>query len=43
MRDLGLPRGYVVHAGREAYSLGGAVRALPVVSLLARPDRLARL
>jgi hypothetical protein len=43
MADLGLPRGYVVFPGREGYSLGGGVAALPAATLLGRPLRLARL
>jgi len=40
MADLGLPKGYVVFPGRQRYSLGGGVWALPAGDLLARPDRL---
>ncbi len=43
MADLKLPRGYVVYPGRERYSLGRGVTALPAGSLLSRPARLARL
>lgn len=43
MTDLGLPRGYVVFPGREGYSLGGGVTALPAATLLGRNGRLARL
>ncbi len=42
MSDLKLPRGYVVYPGRERYSLGRGVVALPARSLLGRPLRLAR-
>lgn len=34
MADLKLSRGYVLHAGRETYSLGGGVTALPVEGVL---------
>jgi uncharacterized protein len=43
MTDLGLPRGYLVHSGHESYSLGHGVTALSAKSLLARPERVARL
>jgi hypothetical protein len=43
MADLRLSRGYVVYAGRERYSLGQGVTALPAESLLGRPGNLARL
>jgi predicted AAA+ superfamily ATPase len=43
MTDLGLPRGYVIHAGREQYSLGHRVTALPAERLLAQPEALLRL
>jgi hypothetical protein len=43
MLDLKLPRGYVVYPGRESYSLGPSLIALPATSLLARPEKLARL
>lgn len=43
MRDLGLPRGYVVYPGREPYSLGEGMTALPAARLLARPENVARL
>ncbi len=43
MADLKLSRGYVVYPGRERYSLGRGVVALPAGSLLARPLRLAGL
>lgn len=43
MMDLGLQRGYVVYPGRESYSLGGGVTALPAERLLARPENVARL
>lgn len=40
MADLGLSRGYVVYPGRQRYSLGGGVWALPVGDLLAHVNRL---
>ncbi len=43
MNDLGLRRGYLVYPGREPYSLGHGVTALPAEQLLARPERVARL
>jgi len=43
MERLGLSRGYVVHAGRDDYSLGGGVRAIAAASLLAIPRDIARL
>jgi carbamoyl-phosphate synthase large subunit len=41
--DLELRRGYVVYPGRERYSLGRGVTALPAEALLARPARLGGL
>jgi hypothetical protein len=43
MRDLGLPRGYVVYPGRERYSLGDGVLALPAEEALRRPRGLLSL
>jgi hypothetical protein len=43
MSDLGLARGYLVYPGRESYSLGHGVTALPAEPLLVRPERVARL
>jgi predicted AAA+ superfamily ATPase len=43
LRDLDLPRGYVIYPGRERYSLGDGVFALPAEGTLARPRALARL
>ena len=43
MRDLGLTKGYVVHAGRQEYSLGDNVTALPADQLLSRPGEIADL
>lgn len=43
LSDLGLRRGYVIHRGRESYSLGGGVTALPAETVLRHPQRLAEL
>ena len=43
MADLGLPRGYVIHPGREQYSLGSHVTALPAERLLRRLEDVAAL
>jgi predicted AAA+ superfamily ATPase len=43
MTHLGLPRGYLIHPGREQYSLGQHITALPADRLLADPDALAKL
>ena len=43
MSDLELRRGYVIYPGRERYSLGRGVTALPAEVLLARPASLGRL
>jgi hypothetical protein len=43
MADLKLARGYLVYPGRERYSLGRGVTALPAESLLGRSARLASL
>jgi uncharacterized protein len=43
MADLGLRRGYVIYPGRQEYSLGRGVTALPAEALLARPQDLSRL
>ena len=43
MADLGIRRGYVIYPGREAYSLGHQVTALPAAQLLSRPQEIARL
>jgi hypothetical protein len=43
MADLGLRRGYVVHAGRQRYSLGHGVVALPAEAILARAAETRRL
>jgi predicted AAA+ superfamily ATPase len=43
LETLRLPRGYLVYPGRERYSLGHGVTALPAELLLARPQDVARL
>ena len=43
METLKLPRGYVIYPGRERYSLGRGVTAVPAEPLLARPQGVARL
>lgn len=43
LRDLGLPRGYVLYPVRERYSLGDGVFALPAEATLARPRDLLKL
>ena len=43
MRDLGLRRGYLIYPGRERYSLGHGVTALPAEPPFARPRRAASL
>jgi hypothetical protein len=43
MADLDLHRGYVVHAGRERYSLGHGVTAVPAEAVLARAAEIRRL
>ena len=40
MKDLKLGRGYLVHSGREDYSLGGGVTALSAEKTLSRPQKL---
>lgn len=43
MTDLKLSHGYVVYPGREPYSLGQGITALPAGRLLGRPEHLASL
>jgi hypothetical protein len=43
MEDLRLPRGYVIHPGRERYSLGHRVIAIPAAHLLSQPESVAAL
>jgi predicted AAA+ superfamily ATPase len=43
MTDLKLSRGYVVYPGRDRYSLGRGVTAVPARSLLGRRPRLGSL
>ena len=42
MRDLNLPRGFLVHSGRENYSLGDAIIAVSAEQVLSRPRLLLR-
>ena len=42
MRDLKLPRGYLVHSGRDHYSLGNGITALSAEKMLSRPQTLSR-
>ena len=43
IEDLGLRRGYLIHSGRERYSLGHHITALPADSLLSQPEGVAEL
>jgi predicted AAA+ superfamily ATPase len=43
MRDLGLRRGYLLYPGRQIYSLGEGVTALPAEKILTRPQDIAQL
>ena len=43
MADLGMSRGYIIHPGRERYSLGHRVTAIPAEQLLSRPENLETL
>jgi len=42
MRDLHLTHGYLVHSGRQNYSLGNGITALPAEQMLSRPETLLR-
>jgi predicted AAA+ superfamily ATPase len=42
MRDLHLTHGYLVHSGRQNYSLGNGITGLPAEQLLSRPETLLR-
>lgn len=42
MRDLKLTRGYLIHSGREHYSLGNGITALSAEKALSRPQALLR-
>lgn len=42
MRDLKLPRGYLVHSGRDHYSLGNGITALSAEQMLSRPQTVLR-
>lgn len=43
MTDLGLRRGYVIHSGRQRYSLGNRVTAVPAEQILGRPEAVTSL
>jgi hypothetical protein len=43
MRSLHLKQSYLVHAGRQTYSLGEGVIALPAGEILSRPQDIAQL
>lgn len=43
LEDLGLPRGYVIYPGRERYSLGHHVTAIPAEQLLSAPEDVVKL
>ena len=43
MRDLKLSRGYLVHSGRQHYSLGNGVTALSAELILSRPQNFMAL
>jgi hypothetical protein len=43
MRDLEVARAYLLYPGRERYSLGDGVTALPIGQLLARPGNVRHL
>ncbi|NWF55693.1 MAG: ATP-binding protein [Syntrophaceae bacterium] len=43
MRSLHLRHGYLIHSGRQTYSLGKGVTALPAAEILSRPQEIARL
>jgi predicted AAA+ superfamily ATPase len=38
LQQLNLPQGYLIHSGRQNYSLGGGITALAAEDLLARPQ-----
>ena len=42
MRDLHLSHGYLVHSGRQDYSLGNGITALPAEQMLSHPEILWR-
>ena len=43
MEHLELPRGYLIHSGREQYSLGRHITALPAERVLSDPEALVKL
>jgi len=42
MQDLGLKRSWLIYLGREAYSLGEGITAVPAEQALSRPENVAR-
>ena len=43
MKDLELPRGYLIYPGRTSYSLGEHVTALSAEKILSSPQAIASL
>lgn len=43
MQDLKLEQGYLIYPGKESYSLGQGVTALPAEGFLSRPENFAQL
>ena len=43
LRSLQLKQGYLIYPGRQAYSLGKGVTALPAGKILFRPHDIAEL
>jgi len=43
MRSLHLKHGYLIYPGRQTYSLGEGVTALPAGEILSRPQDIAQL
>jgi predicted AAA+ superfamily ATPase len=41
MHDLGLKRSWLIYPGRESYSLGGGITAVPAEQVLSPPDSIA--
>lgn len=41
MQDLGLKRGWLIYPGREAYSLGEGITAVPAEQALSPPENVA--
>jgi hypothetical protein len=42
MQQLNLKRGYLIHSGRQNYSLGNGVTALSAEEMLSHPQTLVR-